>query len=155
MLEQDVRYLKYKTYLSFYCPHCKNTFNHDSKNEKSLIFIGIYDRKEIELKLSPFLDVFDTKASVRLKKGVVLDDLLCPKCRRSLVNRQVNCGDCDTMVGEVIVSAYAKLIPFYLCLQFGCEWHGIPKEDEKKIATPSGRYDYANGKRKIAVATTE
>jgi len=27
MLEQDVRYLKFKTFLSFYCPHCKKTFN--------------------------------------------------------------------------------------------------------------------------------
>lgn len=151
MLEQDVRYLKYKTYLSFYCPHCKNTFNFDSKLEKSLVFNGIYDRKELVIKLSPFLDVFDTRTSIKLKKGTVLDDLLCPHCKRSLVNRQVSCGDCGTMVGEVIVSAYAKLIPFYVCLKQGCEWHGIPKEEEKKIKLKIPRQDMPEQDRKIRI----
>ena len=66
MLEQDVRYLKYKTYLSFYCPHCNKTFNVERKNEKSLIFNAKYKDEELVLKLSPFLDVFDIKASISL-----------------------------------------------------------------------------------------
>ena len=133
MLEQDVRYLKYKTYLSFYCPHCKNTFNVERKHEKSLIFNAIYKKEDIVLKLSPFLDVFDIKASVPIKDGEILDDLLCPSCKKSIVNHKVKCKECGSKVGETIISAYAKLIPFYFCLKHGCEWHGISKEDEKKI----------------------
>ncbi|MFC2121962.1 NADPH-dependent glutamate synthase [Bacteroidota bacterium] len=149
MLEQDVRYLKYKTYLSFYCPHCKNTFNHEGKNEKSLLFTGITNQKETEIKLSPFLDVFETKSSIKIKQDTVLDDLVCPKCKSSLINPKVNCGDCGTMVGEVIVSAHAKLIPFFICLKFGCEWHGIPKEEEKKIKLKIPRQGMPEQDRKI------
>ncbi len=133
MFEQDVRYLKYKTYLSFYCPHCRNTFNVEKKNEKSLIFNGKYKNEDLILKLSPFLDVFDIKASVPIKEGDLLDDLLCPQCNKSLVNHKVHCHECGSKVGESIVSAYAKLIPFYFCLKHGCEWHGITKADERKI----------------------
>jgi len=133
MLEQDVRYLKYKTYLSFYCPHCNNTFNVERKHEKSLIFNAKYKNKDLVLKLSPFLDVFDIKASIPIKKDDVLDDLLCPQCKKSLIDPDVKCGECGSKVGKAIISAYAKLIPFYFCLKHGCEWHGITKEDEKKI----------------------
>jgi len=151
MLEQDVRYLKYKTYLSFYCPHCKNTFNYNGKNEKSLLFNGVYKDEGLEIKLSPFLDVFDTRTSIKLKKESVLDDLLCPKCKNSLVNSKVSCNDCGTKVGEIIVSAHAKLIPFYVCLKQGCEWHGIPKEEEKKIKLKIPRQGMPEQDRKIRV----
>ncbi len=141
MLEQDVRYLKYKTYLSFYCPHCSNTFNVERKHEKSLIFNARYKNKDLVLKLSPFLDVFDIKASIPIKMGDVLDDLLCPQCKKSLIDPDVKCGECGSNVGKAIVSAYAKLIPFYFCLKHGCEWHGITKEDEKKIKLKIPRQD--------------
>jgi glutamate synthase (NADPH/NADH) small chain len=133
MFEQDVRYLKFKTYLSFYCPHCKKTFNVERQHEKSLVFNGKYKGEDMVLKLSPFLDVFDIKASVDIKKDEVLDDLLCPHCKESLINPDVTCGECGSKVGESIVSAFAKLIPFYFCLKHGCEWHGISKEDERTI----------------------
>jgi len=59
--------------------------------------------------------------------------LLCPQCKQSIVNSEVRCADCGSKVGEAIVSAYAKLIPFYFCLKYGCHWHGITKEDERFI----------------------
>lgn len=133
MLEQDVRYLKFKTYLSFYCPHCSKTFNVERKHEKSLIFNGKYKDQDLILKLSPFLDIFDIKLSIPMKKGNVLDDLSCPHCNQSLVTPDKVCEDCGSKVGKSIVSAHAKLIPFYFCLKHGCEWHGITRADEKFI----------------------
>ena len=50
MFEQDIKYLKYKTYLSCYCPHCKNTFNEEKQHEKSLIFNGNYKKQDILIK---------------------------------------------------------------------------------------------------------
>ena len=141
MLEQDVRYLKYKTYLSFYCPHCNKTFNVERQHEKSLIFNARYKNQDMVLKLSPFLDVFDIKTSIPLKEDDVLDDLLCPHCKTSLINPDVKCAECGSKVGEAIVSAYAKLIPFFFCLKHGCEWHGITKEDEKIIKLKIPRQD--------------
>lgn len=133
MLEQEVRYIKYKTYLSFYCPHCKKSFNKDHNGEKTLDFVAKHNNDEFLLQLSPFLDVFDIKMSKEIGEGAVLDDLICPACKQSIVNPKKVCGECGSKVGETILSAYAKLIPFYFCLKHGCEWHGISREDEKFI----------------------
>ena len=53
MFEQDIKYLKFKTYLSCYCPHCKKTFNDESQNDKSLIFTGLYKKEEVQLSKLP------------------------------------------------------------------------------------------------------
>ena len=64
MFEQDIRYLKFKTHLSCYCPICKKTFHEEKQHEKSLIFNGSYKKQDVLLKLSPYLDVFDIKTSI-------------------------------------------------------------------------------------------
>ncbi len=152
MLEQDVRYLKYKTYLSFYCPHCNNTFNVERAHEKSLIFNATWKDKNLVLKLSPFLDVFDIKTSIEMTEGEILDDLLCPHCKESIVDPEVKCGECGSKVGMAIVSAFAKLIPFYFCLKKGCEWHGITKEDEKKIKLKIPRQSMPEQDQKLRIS---
>lgn len=152
MLEQDVRYLKYKTYLSFYCPHCNNTFNVERAHEKSLIFNAKWKDEDLVLKLSPFLDVFDIKTSIEMPEGEVLDDLLCPHCKKSIVDPEVKCGECGSKVGMAIVSAFAKLIPFYFCLKKGCEWHGITKEDEKKIKLKIPRQSMPEQDQKLRIS---
>ncbi len=133
MLNQDVKYFKFKTFLNTYCPHCKNSLNKDINGEKQIVFDAIYKGKEISLKLSPYLDVFEVEASVPIKKGDILDDLICPVCKKSLVDHDTHCGECGSEVGEIIISADSKLIPFFICLKYGCEWHGLTKADERKI----------------------
>ena len=133
MLNHDVKYLKFRSYLSTYCPHCHNSFNRELRGEKTLNFKAVYHKEDIELVLSPYLDVFEVESSVPIEEGKVLDDLICPKCNKSLVNPEVICGECGSHVGEVIVSVFSKLMPFYICLKYGCEWHGLTKADEQKI----------------------
>ena len=138
---KDIKYLKFKTYLNAYCPHCNQSFNVDTVDEKTLDFKAVFKKKEIDLRLSPYLDVFEIEASVPLKKGDILDDLLCPYCSKSIVKKDFNCKECGTSVAEVIISADEKLIPFYLCLKYGCEWHGLSKADERKIKLKIPRQD--------------
>src|SRR5271157_2727986 len=133
MLVQDVKYLKFKTYLNAYCPHCHQGFNVEKKNLKQIEFKGIFKGQEIDVFLSPYLDVFESETSVPIQEGELLDDLLCPACRKSLSFHQIKCGECGSPVSEVIISALSKLIPFYICLKKGCEWHGLSKIDERKI----------------------
>jgi len=133
MLEQDVKYLKFKTYLNTYCPHCHQSFNIEKKDLKQLEFKGLYKGSEIDVFLSPYLDVFDSETSVPVASDDLLEDLICPFCKKSLINKQVPCGECGSPVGEVIISALSKLIPFFICLKKGCEWHGLTKADERKI----------------------
>lgn len=141
MLDHDVKYLKFRSYLSTYCPHCHNSFNRELHGEKTLHFDAIYKGEPLELVLSPYLDVFEAKASIDLKEGAVLDDLMCPNCKKSLINEKVPCGECGSPVGEVIISAFSKLMPFYVCLKYGCEWHGLTKADERKIKLKIPRQD--------------
>jgi glutamate synthase (NADPH/NADH) small chain len=132
-MDYDVKYLKFKTYLNTYCPFCKESFNVKEKENDYIMVNGKYKEEIFDLKLSPYLDVFDIESSIELEEGVVLEDLICPNCEKSLVVPKKKCGECGSKVGEVIISAFSKLIPFFICLKYGCEWHGLSKADQRKI----------------------
>jgi len=133
MFDQDVKYLKFKTYLNTYCPYCHQSFNVEKKDVKQLVFKAIFKGQEIDLVLSPYLDVFEIETSVPIGEGEVLDDLMCPACQKSLVSQDTKCGECGSPVAHVIISALSRLIPFFICLKRGCEWHGLTKADERRI----------------------
>jgi glutamate synthase (NADPH) small chain len=133
MLDYDVKYLKFKTYLNTYCPHCNKSFNVKEKNKDVIEFAGVFKGQPMVLKLSPYLDVFEVENSVDMQPGDSLDDLLCPSCKKSLVSQEITCGECGDRVAKIIISAYAKLLPFFICLKYGCEWHGLTKADERHI----------------------
>jgi glutamate synthase (NADPH) small chain len=133
MLDYDVKYLKYKTYLNTYCPYCNNSFNVKIKENDYILFEGVFKGQEMTLKLSPYLDVFEVETSIPIKQGEVLDDLRCPQCKTSLISKEISCGECNSPVAKIIINAYTKLIPFFICLKYGCEWHGLTKADERKI----------------------
>ena len=133
MLDQDVKYLKFKTYLNTYCPYCHQSFNVEKKELKQLIFKAVFKGQEIDIILSPYLDVFDVEISVPVQEGEVLDDLICPHCKKSLISQDTKCGECGSPIAHVIISALSRLIPFFICLKRGCEWHGLTKADERRI----------------------
>jgi glutamate synthase (NADPH/NADH) small chain len=133
MLDQDVKYLKFKTYLNTYCPYCHQSFNVEKKELKQLVFKAVFKGQEIDIILSPYLDVFDVETSVPVQEGEVLDDLICPHCKKSLVSQETKCGECGSPIAHVIISALSRLIPFFICLKRGCEWHGLTKADERRI----------------------
>ncbi len=133
MLDQDVKYLKFKTYLNTYCPHCHESFNVEKKDRKQINFKAVYKNEDIDLVLSPYLDVFEVEASTEIILGDTVDDIKCPHCGKSLIHKDMPCGECGSPVAEVIVSAASRLIPFFLCSKYGCEWHGLSKRDERHI----------------------
>ena len=152
MFDQDVKYLKFKTYLNTYCPHCHNSFNIEKKEEKSIVFKAKYKKQDIDLKLSPYLDVFEIETSIPINNGDALDDLICPKCNKSIINKDISCGDCGSKVGEVMISALSKLMSFYLCTKNGCEWHGLSKADERKLKLKIPRQDMPEQDQKLRVS---
>lgn len=151
MLE-DVKYLKFKTYLNTYCPHCRNTFNYERKDEKYIVFKSVYKGQEAELKLSPYLDVFEVESSVPIDENDRLDDLICPKCKKSLIVKEPQCGECGSPVAEVIITAFSKLMPFYLCMRNGCTWHGLSRADENRVKLKIPRQDMPEQDMKLRVA---
>ncbi|MFZ4590817.1 MAG: NADPH-dependent glutamate synthase [Ignavibacteria bacterium] len=151
MLE-DVKYLKFKTYLNTYCPHCRNTFNYERKDEKYIVFKSMYKGEEAELKLSPYLDVFDVESSVEVAENDKLDDLICPKCKKSLIVEEPVCGECGSPVAELIITAFSKLMPFFICLKHGCTWHGLSKADENRVKLKIPRQDMPEQDMRLRVA---
>jgi len=133
MLDYDVKYLKFKTYLNTYCPYCNKSFNVKEKDHDALKFTGIFKGQEMELKLSPYLDVFEVESSLEVQTNEILDDLLCPSCKTSLIDKATSCGECSSQVAKITISAYSRLLPFFICLKHGCEWHGLTKADERTI----------------------
>lgn len=133
MSDQDIKYLKFKTYLNAYCPYCHQSFNVEKKEIKQLNFNAVYKGQKITISLSPYLDVFEIETSVPINEGEILDDLICPHCNKSLINRDMVCGECGNTVAQVIISALSRLIPFFICMKRGCEWHGLTKADERRI----------------------
>ena len=133
MLEYDVKYLKFKTFLNTYCPHCNNSFNVKREGKELLVFKAIFKKQEIDLIMSPYLDVFEMEASVPIQDGDKLSDLICPRCKSSLVNKEKTCDECGSNVAKLIITAYSKLLPFYICLKHGCKWYGLTKADERII----------------------
>lgn len=151
MLDYDVKYLKFKTYLNTYCPHCHNSFNVEKKDEKSLDFKIKYEGNDAELRLSPYLDVFEVESSVKIKKDDAIEDLICPKCNKSLINKEIHCGECSSEVGEILISAASRLIPFFICTKYGCEWHGLTKADERRIKLKIPRQEMPEQDQKLRV----
>jgi glutamate synthase (NADPH/NADH) small chain len=152
MLDQDVRYLKYKTFLNTYCPYCRQSFNVEEKDKKVIVFNANFNGSALKLKLSPFLDVFEVESSIPIEKNEILTELECPYCKKSLIKPEMRCGECGSQVGEVIISTHDKLIPFYLCLRYGCEWHGLSKSDERKIKLKIPRQEMPEQDQKLRTA---
>ena len=151
MINQDVKYLKFKSYLNTYCPHCRNTFNFERKEEKYILFKAKYKGEPLEIRLSPYLDVFDVQSSIPVTEGDKLDDLLCPKCRKSLLVEGAKCGECGSPTAELIITAFSKLIPFFICMKHGCTWHGLTKADEQKVKLKIPRQDMPEQDQKLRV----
>jgi len=149
---EEVKYLKFRSYMHIYCPFCHQSLNvHKKGTEDYLLFKAGYDDKEFDLKLSPYLDVFEVKSSIPLKEGTVLSYIKCPHCGHNLLKEGVKCKECGSPTAEVIVSAFSKLIPFYICLKYGCPWHGLSKADERRIKLKVPRQDMPEQDRVLRV----
>jgi glutamate synthase (NADPH/NADH) small chain len=151
MLDHDVKYLKFKTFLNTYCPHCNNSFNIKEKGKELLLFKAKFKGEEIDLRMSPYLDVFEIEASVPIKEGEKLSDLICPHCKSSLITDERKCEDCDSAVAKLIITAYSKLLPFFVCLQYGCDWHGLTKADERTIRLKIPRQEMPEQDQKLRI----
>jgi len=151
MLDYDVKYLKFKTYLSTYCPYCHNSFNVKQKDHDVIAFKANYHGQDMDLLLSPYLDVFESESSVVVETDDKLDDLFCPHCKKSIIDPNRSCEECGTAVAQVIISAYSKLIPFFICLKYGCQWHGLSKADQRTIKLKIPRQEMPEQDQKLRV----
>lgn len=107
--------------------------NHDEKEEKYILINVTFRGEKGYIKLSPYLNIFELESNLPIKEGDIVDDMTCPHCGKSFIVNTM-CEECKTAhVAQFIVSAFSKLIPFYICTKYGCKWHGLSKRDEHLI----------------------
>jgi DNA-directed RNA polymerase subunit RPC12/RpoP len=133
--KDDIEVIPSGSFLRAYCPHC----------EESLI-----DKNEVKLKvssksgegilvLSPYLNVFTTKATIDIQEGEVLQEVKCPHCDTSLIIKDIKCELCSSKIIGMEVAAVTKIIEFYICSKKGCHWHGLDDSDISDIIIEDSR----------------
>ena len=135
--DQEIqKIVKEGTFLSSYCPHCRFSLIDD----EGITFTVVNGNgQEGTLSLSPYLNVFTHKSTIQIPSGETVQDLICPRCRKSLINHKNHCERCGSRIALINVSAMRQLIAFYICLRKGCTWHGISDEDTQLIALEDSR----------------
>ena len=127
--EEQVEIMKTGTFLQTYCPHCKK-----SLTEKGSIQLHIHRGKERGLLLlSPYLNVFTSKTTIRIPEDEFIGDLYCIHCHKALLVEGGKCEECGSEIAKLVVSASKRLVDFHICAKKGCRWHGLSKEDLNDI----------------------
>lgn len=118
------------TFLHTFCPKCKKTLIEDGMCKLKIVKDAKTSGYVI---LSPYLNIFTSRSTIFLPEGEEVGDVRCFHCDSSLMTEGLSCGDCNSHVATVSVSARTKMIDFHLCTRKGCRWHGLDKEDIKDI----------------------
>ena len=127
--EEHIEIMKTGTFLQTYCPHCKK-----SLIKKGSIQLHIHRGKERGfLVLSPYLNVFNSKTTIRIPEDEMIGDLYCFHCHKPLLVEGGKCGDCGSEIAKLVVGASKRLVDFHICAKKGCRWHGLSKEDLNDI----------------------
>ena len=127
--EEHIELVRSGTFLHTYCPHCKK-----SLIEEGSVKLKIYrGNKEGLLMLSPYLNIFTSRSTIRLTEDQIVANIRCFHCDHSLEVPEEVCGECGSRVARVVVGAASRLVDFYICTKKGCTWHGLSREDMDDI----------------------
>jgi len=121
--------IKTGTFLWTYCPHCKNSLI-ESHSIKLKVVRG---SKTGFLMLSPYLNIFTSRSTIRLPEDETIEDIKCIHCDHSLVMDEKKCDECGSDTARFMVGATRRLVEFYICSKKGCTWHGVSREDLNAI----------------------
>ena len=130
VINDDREIIMSGTYLQSFCPHCKK-----SLIENNMLKLKIEkDNNEIGyLLLSPYLNVFSHKSTIRLPEKKTVKAIKCWHCDSNLIEKMKKCPKCNSEIARIAVAAMSKMIDFYICSKKGCTWHGLSDEDLKYI----------------------
>jgi hypothetical protein len=127
--EEQRELMRTGTFLMTYCPHCRK-----SLIEENYIKLKV-DRgdKTGYLMLSPYLNVFTSKSTIRLPEDLQIKDIKCVHCDQSLMMKDQVCEECGSETAKVLVGVTSRLVDFYICSRKGCTWHGLSVQDMNDI----------------------
>ena len=127
--DEHIEIMKTGTFLHSFCPHCKKSLI-DTGSIKLHLHRG--DKRGFLL-LSPYLNVFTSRTTIRIPEDEFIGDLYCIHCHKSLLVEDGKCDECGSEIAKITVSASKRLVDFHICAKKGCRWHGLSKEDLNDI----------------------
>lgn len=128
--EEDKEIIKTGSFLSTYCPHCRRSLIEDRKIKLKV------ENEQGEtgfLILSPYLNVFTHKSTIKLPEKHPIKSIRCFHCDEQLFIKEKKCPVCNSDIAKLQVAAMTKMIDFYVCSKKGCTWHGLSEEDIQSI----------------------
>jgi hypothetical protein len=127
--EQHIEIMKTGTFLHSYCPYCKKSLIEDGS-----IKLKVDREKDTGfLMLSPYLNIFTSRSTIRIPEEEFIGDIKCFHCDKSLILDDMKCEECGSEVARIVVSATRRLVNFHICSKKGCRWHGLSREDLNDI----------------------
>jgi hypothetical protein len=127
--EEHTELVRSGTFLQTYCPHCKKSLLQEGSVKLKIDRGG----KEGFLMLSPYLNIFTSRSTIRLTEDQIVANIRCFHCDHSLEDPEEECGECGSRVVRLVVGAASRLLDFYICTKKGCTWHGLSREDMDDI----------------------
>lgn len=128
--DDEKEIIKTGSFLSSYCPHCRCSLIEDRmikfKVESETSEMGY-------LFLSPYLNIFTHKSTVKLPENHQIKSIRCFHCNEQLFVQDKHCPVCNSEIAKIMVAAMTKMIDFYICSKKGCIWHGLSDEDMQSI----------------------
>jgi ssDNA-binding Zn-finger/Zn-ribbon topoisomerase 1 len=134
--EEDKEIIKTGSFLSSYCPHCRKSLIEDRMVK---LEVENENGEKGFLMLSPYLNVFTHKSTVKLPEQHAIKNIACPHCHEKLFVHDKHCPVCNSEVARIQVAAMTKMIDFYICSKKGCTWHGLSDEDIQSIVLEDGK----------------
>jgi len=128
--EEDKEIIKTGSFLSSYCPHCRKSLIEDRMIK---LKIESESGETGYLYLSPYLNVFTHKSTVKLPEKHPIKNIRCFHCDEQLFVHDKHCPVCNSEIAKIQVAAMTKMIDFYICSKKGCTWHGLSDEDIQSI----------------------
>ena len=127
--DEQIEIMKTGTFLHSFCPHCKKSLIEDGS-----IKLHVHRGEDKGfMMLSPYLNVFTSKTTIRIPEDEFIGDLYCFHCHKSLLVEGGKCEECGSEIAKITVSASKRLVDFHICAKKGCRWHGLSKEDLNDI----------------------
>lgn len=128
--ETDKKIIKTGTFLPCYCPLCSHSLN---ENEQIVLEVSRPTGQRGKIRLSPYLNVFESSSTIYIPDGEAVVDIYCPHCQQSLKEEGKLCDVCGSSIGHFSIRPFHRDIDFYICLKRNCHWHGIGPDAQQEM----------------------
>jgi glutamate synthase (NADPH/NADH) small chain len=127
--------------LASFCPQCHaplNIYDDTTKRIWLRLLVEVDGSREIVL-MDPRLEGCDRTGTDFWPPGTVSDDVRCPHCEASFVDKEGVCDSCASPIFAIQISLHTRVAPISWCTRSGCRWYGIPKPTRAKVRAGTPR----------------